>query len=91
MSANHIRCSALVVQCGPEEMRWILCELDGCGYTTAIRCALDGSGITTEIKCTQHPPHLLKSTTAQPVQNTVCGLSSFTVLLIMGIMMPEIC
>jgi hypothetical protein len=26
-----------------------------------------------------------------PVQNTVCGLSSFTVLLMMGIIMPETC
>jgi hypothetical protein len=29
---NRIRCSALVVQCGPEEVRWFPCALDGCGY-----------------------------------------------------------
>jgi hypothetical protein len=28
---------------------------------------------------------------ARPVQNSVCGLSSFTVLLMMGTMMPETC
>jgi hypothetical protein len=47
--------------------------------------------ITTAIKCTRDPPHLLKSTTARPVQNTVCGLSFFTVLLMLGIMMPGTC
>jgi hypothetical protein len=45
--------------------------------------------INTTIKCTRVPPHLLKSTAARQVQNTVCGLSSLLVLLLMGIMMPE--
>jgi hypothetical protein len=50
-----------------------------------IPCAIDGCGYTLD------PPHLLKSTTARPVQNTVCSLCAFTVLLMMGIMMPETC
>jgi hypothetical protein len=53
----------------------------------ATRC----SRITTAIKYTQDPPHLVKSTTARPVQNIVCGFSSLFVLLMMGIMMPETC
>jgi hypothetical protein len=47
------------------------------------------SRTTTAIKCTWDPPHLLKSTIARPVQNTVCGLSSLLVLLMMGMMLPE--
>jgi hypothetical protein len=43
------------------------------------------------VKYTWDPPHFLESTTAQPVQNTVCGSSSLLVLLMMGIMMPETC
>jgi hypothetical protein len=35
MTTNRIRCSALVVKIGLEEMRWIPCALDGCGFTTS--------------------------------------------------------
>ena len=69
--------------------------------TTAINCRRDPPHllmsttvvirITTAIKCRRDPPHLLKSTNARPLHNTVCGLSSFTLLLMMGIMMPETC
>jgi hypothetical protein len=45
--------------------------------------------VYTAINCTRDRPHLLKSTNARPVQNTVCGLSAFPVLLMIGIMMPE--
>jgi hypothetical protein len=104
-STNRIRCSALVVQSGLEEMRWIPCAVDGCDYTLVVQsgleemrwilCALYGSGygcrITTAIKCTRDPPHLLKFTTARPVQNTVCDLLAFSILLMMGIMVPETC
>jgi hypothetical protein len=53
------------------------------------RCSL--SRITTTIKYTRDPPHLLKSTTARPVQYDICVLLYHLVIVMMGIKMPEIC
>jgi hypothetical protein len=73
---DRIWCSALVVQSGLEEMRWIPCAFYGCGYNHSHQVHT-GSISSPQVH------------SARPVQNTVWGLSSFIVLLMMGIMMPE--